>query len=140
MKKMEDETKDENASWVTLCMIEEAVLKNTCRPREDEDDKYPVDKKIRSSGSLEGDFQIGMTLFIGFADKLGIPMKDTVSFMNIENDEYNYKYEKFLFDLADAIEARSRIAHIPRLDQDFESYRFVTKFDLITNYMKLCQN
>jgi hypothetical protein len=98
-------------------LLEEAILKNTCPPRPGE--KFTQSKKLRVSGEVEGDSQLGMILFVGVANYFNITRADTTEFIGIEPEEYDYKLRKF------------------HDGTDTEETRMTFKFKLVSNYVKL---
>jgi hypothetical protein len=97
-------------------LLEEAITKNTCPPREGE--VFTQSKKLRVSGELEGDSQLGVLLFVGVSAKYGVPRAETVDFLGVEVDEYDYKINKF------------SIEHVAG------NQRLINKTKLIFNYIK----
>lgn len=86
MKKVSDNIK-------FMQLLEEAVLKNTCPPREGE--KFTQSKKLRVSGDLEGDSQLGVMLFVGVSATFSVPRADSADYLGIEPEEYDYKIKKY---------------------------------------------
>ena len=107
-----------------LQLIHQAVSKNVCAPKVTE--KFSVSKQMRSSGDLEGDSQIALMLFVGVAKKSLIKKRDTIDFLGIEEEEYDFKLDKF-FDSLILSENANNI-----LDK-----RFFNKLTLILNYIRL---
>jgi hypothetical protein len=99
-----------------LQLLEEAIIKNTCPPREGE--KFTQSKKLRVSGELEGDSQLGVLLFVGVAAKYGVPRPEVTEYIGIEVDEHDYKINKF------------SIEHVAG------NTRLINKTKLIFNYIK----
>lgn len=97
-------------------LLEEAILKNTCPPREGE--VCNQSKKLRVSGELEGDSQLGVLLFVGVSAAFGIPRAEATDYIGIEVEEYNYKANKF------------------GAERDSENTRLINKSQLIFNYIK----
>lgn len=104
-----------------LNLIGVAVINNICKPRKEEANKFTHERWARASPMLEGDSQIGSVLFIGVAKELGYPKQVIASFLNIEEEEYKFKLEKF----------KDRTAHPSRLKN---------KADLVRNYVRLHSN
>lgn len=78
-------------------VLEEAILKNTCPPRETE--VFNQSKKLRVSGELEGDSQLGVLLFVGISAEFSIPRTEATDYIGIEIEEYDYKANKFKAEL-----------------------------------------
>lgn len=104
-----------------LGMLKQAILVNTCRPKEKEREKITVDRIIQTSPSQEGDTQLGLILFIGMASKLGFKKSEIMDYLSIEFDEeYNYKLGKF-----------------EEMLNSKDHKRFKVKVDLVVNYLFL---
>lgn len=101
-------------------LLEEAIKKNTCPPREGE--HFTQTKKLRVSGELEGDSQLGVLLFVGLSIVYRIPRAEAVDFIGIETEEYDYKASKFITEVMTDVAQNSRI--------DF-------KARLVNNYIKI---
>ena len=78
-------------------LLEEAIVKNTCPPREGE--IFYQTKKLRVSGDLEGNSQLGTLLFVGVSETFNIKRTDVVDYLGIEPEEYDYKVREYISEL-----------------------------------------
>lgn len=97
-------------------VLEEAITKNTCPPRANE--LFNQSKKLRVSGELEGDSQLGVLLFVGICGMYGIPRAEATDYIGIEVEEHDYKANKF------------------GAERDSGNSRLINKIILINNYIK----
>lgn len=120
-------------------LLYRAVTANTLRPRPEEVDALMTSKMIRCSPELEGDSQIGMTLFIGISKMYGVSEKDIADFLGIEMDELQYKASKFLKLKKDASAVmKGNTKNMRDINgSEFDLGRFYYKFILINNYLLL---
>jgi len=103
---------------MNLFKLREAVMKNTCRPTQEELAKLTIDKPLRTSRSWEEDSEMGMILFIGIATEMGADSGEIETAISVDAKEVDYKrgvYTKLL-----------------------KRVRFTNKVVLIKNYMRLC--
>lgn len=106
--------KEENV----LAKLERAIRANVSPPKPEELLKYEFAKKLPASPSLEGNFEIGLILFIGIAAGFTVGTKEAVEmYLSIDSSECAFK----LNDYNERLE---------------KSKRFRTKIKLILNYMK----
>lgn len=100
-----------------LSVIGEAIIKNVCKPRPNEEEKFTTPRWHRASQYYEGDSQNGIVLFIGISNGRNFPVDEVMSFLGVEEAEYYFKLEKFQKKLK-------------------KGGRFATKVKLIENYIK----
>lgn len=80
-----------------LFLLNEAILKNTVRPRPHEEQKMSISKSIRCSPEIEGDSQLGIVLFCGIASiHYGIPKNEIMDYLGVDSSEFTYKVNKFI--------------------------------------------
>jgi len=99
-----------------LIGLETAIKKNVASPKPDEWEKYEFAKKLPSSPSAEGNYELGLMLFIGIAYGLGVSQEEIEMYLSIEEAEFDFKLM--------AYEERNNI-----------DPRFQTKVKLIRNYL-----
>jgi len=78
-----------------LIGLKKAILANVASPKKAELKKYEFAKMLPSSPSLEGNYEIGVILFVGVADFLGISREEVEMFLSIEEDEYDWKLKEY---------------------------------------------
>lgn len=99
--------------------LEQAVRVNTCRPAPDEEANItPIYPRLDCSPTYEGHGHLGVMLFIGIANTLGIPEVEVMLWLAINSDEYN--------DLLGEYRRRINI-----------NKRFQGKVGLINNYVEI---
>lgn len=77
--------------------LENAVRANICEPTPEEKKKLSDHRRIRASGSLEGDSQIGSVLFVGIASlDFGMDREEIRSYLSLNPKEYAFKQTKFV--------------------------------------------
>lgn len=97
--------------------IREAILKNTARPTSGEEKKFTIPKVLRTSTSREGDSELGLILFCGIANELGMTIDEIVLSLSVDAAEARFKIQKFSEMVGDV--------------------RFDNKIKLIHNYLRL---
>lgn len=76
--------------------LENSIQNNICRPKPHEEEKLAPTKRIRASGFMEGDSQIGLTLFVGIGTENWLYTKEVLTeFISITPEEYDYKLKKY---------------------------------------------
>jgi hypothetical protein len=121
-------------------LLKEAVLKNTVRPRPEEEAKMTISRLIRCSPEIEGDSQLGLVLFIGMAHTIyGISDSEIMDHLGIEQEEYKFKLKKFRNNLFEA----KALNPIPLgtsfevfSSREFDLRKLLNKVKLISNYVK----
>jgi hypothetical protein len=107
-----------------LARLERAVVVNTSRPDAAEMKKIKVRKKILTSLKLEGDSKLGMILFVGVAESMGMNKDHVIDFLGLEfAGEYDHKLNEFS-------------KYKTHEDEDIRK-RFANKIKLINNYLIL---
>jgi len=121
-------------------LLKEAVLKNTVRPRQEEELKMTVSRFIRCSPEIEGDSQLGIILFCGIAYVFyGVSKSAIIEFTGMEPEEFNFKTGKFIDNYNQAMQL-TPIKGAVSLDlissHEFDLLKLRTKISLINNYIK----
>lgn len=97
--------------------IKEAITKNVCHPTAGEEKRFTVSKLLRTSTSREGDSEVGLILFCGIADELGLTTDEIVIILSVDAEEARFK--------------------IKRYSELIDEPRFKNKIKLVKNYLKL---
>lgn len=121
-----------------LWLLKEAVLKNTVRPRPEEEEKMTVSRFIRCSPEIEGDSQLGIILFCGLAHKFyGLTQSEIIDHVGIEPEEFKFKVHKFLNNYAQASRLKpiNHNAYHVLSFREFDLYKMRNKVMLINNYI-----
>ena len=71
--------------------LREAVIKNTCKPTEEEEKELAPFKSLRTSRRWEGDSEMGLILFIGIANDYGIADFEISSMISVDQDQIDWK-------------------------------------------------
>lgn len=121
-------------------LLKEAVLKNTVRPRPEEEVKMTISKVIRCSPEIEGDSQLGIMLFCGVAYMFyGIPVQQIIDHLGMEPEEFNYKVKKFIenYNEASKLGKLNDTTSFHVIDsKEFDLRKLYNKVRLINNYIK----
>lgn len=81
--------------------LENAVRANIYPPTAEEEAKLSDHRRIRASGSMEGNSQIGTILFVGIASlDFGMDRDDIKAYLSIDEKEYSHKQGKFMSKLS----------------------------------------
>ena len=107
---------------MNLFKLREAVLKNTCRPT-DEEAKELADKSLRTSRYWEGDSEMGLILFIGIASNYGYSSTEIEMVISVDFEQVQFK--RSVYDRA----MNSSVATLSAL-------RMRNKTKLIKNYLR----
>lgn len=121
-------------------LLKEAVLKNTVRPRPDEEVKMTMSKVIRCSPEIEGDSQLGYVLFCGIAYMFyGLSIHQIIDHLGMEPEEFNYKVKKFIdnYNEASKLGKLNDNTSFHVIDsREFDLRKLYNKVRLINNYIK----
>ena len=104
-----------------LFLLEEAIMKNVGRPREDEASDYTVEKRLRASKAVEGNSQIGLILFVGLSKHFGVSKKAATIHIGLDPEGYDNKLSEY------------------KKNMDSKP-RFFFKDKLVKNYINIKQN
>lgn len=122
-------------------LLKEAILKNTVRPRPEEEDKITVSKLIRCSPQIEGDSQLGIMLFCGIASVgYGCKSNEIMEYLGIEQNEFNYKLKKFIENYRSAQSLKPLHSGIPfdiLSGREFDLRKLKNKVSMVNNYISL---
>lgn len=120
-------------------LLKEAVMKNTVRPRPEEESKMTVSRLIRCSPEIEGDSQLAIVLFCGMAEKLyGIPPSEIIDHLGIEPEEHKYKVNKFWTNIVAGMKLKplkNKDIFQVMSSREFDLRKLVNKVRLINNYI-----
>lgn len=123
-----------------LVLLNEAVIKNTVRPRPHEEEKITIPRAIKCSPEIEGDTQYGILLFCGIAHVVyGISKNDIIDYIGIDENEFSYKINKFKNNLHRASKmpaSFSGSAFDVLSNQDIDLIKIRNKVKLIKNYVE----
>lgn len=111
---------------IDLNKLKEAVLKNTCRPTEEEERKLTSNRVIKTSPSWNNDSELGIILFVGFAKANKASNDDICDVLCIDHEECEFKAQVYKDVLTKSLRGR-----------DLISKRFANQVALIKNYMVL---
>lgn len=123
-----------------LLLLNEAILKNTFRPRPHEEEKMTASRIIRCSPEIEGDSQLAIVLFCGMAHIIyGISKNDILDFIGIDANEFNYKVNKFINNMAEASSVPAKVpgeAFDVISNQQIDIMKLRNKVRLIKSYIR----
>lgn len=122
-------------------LLNEAIVKNTVRPRPNEEEKMTVSRVIRCSPEIEGDSQLGILLFCGMASVIyNIPGNAIIDHTGIEQNEFAYKVKKFKTNLSKASKLpklKNKLTFEVISNQELDLRKLHNKVRLINNYIML---
>lgn len=110
-----------------LAELETVIRANICKPRPEETHKFTIERKLRASPSMEGDSQIGITLFVGVANDMGFAAKDIMRYLSVEEDIFRFRLKKYEKSME-----KTLMKPIGKLTRP----RFQNKVSLIKNHYK----
>ncbi len=120
-------------------LLNEAIIKNTVRPRPNELEKMTVSKVIRCSPEIEGDSQLGILLFCGIAHvQYGVSKNKIMDYIGVEPEEFRFKIDKFKKNLDEANKLPKLHANVIDVlgPHQLDLYKLKNKVTLINNYIK----
>lgn len=121
-------------------LLNEAVIKNTFRPRPHEESKMTASRIIRCSPEIEGDSQLAIVLFCGMAHVLyNVPKNEILDYLGVDANEFNYKVQKFKNNMADAASVPKKItgdAFDVISGQQIDLMKLRNKVILVNSYIK----
>lgn len=121
-------------------LLKEAVIKNTVRPRPEEEEKMTVSRLIRCSPEIEGDSQLGIVLFCGIANTVyGVSDHDIIDHLGIEPEEYKFKLKKYRNNMYEAslLGPTTGEAFQVISSREFDLRKLQNKVKLIKKYISL---
>ncbi len=131
---------------IQLSDIKEAVLVNTCRPSESEEQHFNFTRFIRTSQNLEGNSQLGTILFVGVAKQFGFTDHTIQSYASLEKAEFDFKFKEFKDKLkagqvkiATYSKYRNRKHNVKDDQYGDDDVRFSNKVSLVKNFLRLCR-